>query len=1002
LPLEGCVPYNLQPTAAVTTLDNVTSYLWDFGDGNTSTSSTPSNVYSAQGTYNVSLTITTSTGCTETLLMNNAVRVGTKPVTKFTATPNPVCALQPVQFTNQTSPSDQWVWDFGDGSTSVEANPLYTYSDTGRFDVTLVAKNNGCPDTLKMVKYIGVNPPIAKFGFNANCNNKLEMIFTDSSIGATTWFWDFGDGDTSNARNPTHVYSSFKNYTVTLTVTNDTCSNTISKNINVFDVNPDFIASDTNFCRRKTVYFNATVGNANNIVNYLWDFGDGTQWNSDNFDKRGASYHFYGVSGTYTVTLTTTDIYGCKKVVTKPKYIRVNGATASFSAVNVDGCAGLTTTFNDLSKNDGVNPIINWQWNFGDGADLAYTQGPFVHTYNAEGTYSVSLKTYDAAGCVDSFSINNLVHTTRPIADFKADTLSCPGSNIAFANNSTAVTYTSEWIFGDGATDNLQAPTHAYADTGIYSVTLRILDKYGCADTITKPAYIKVARPYASFTLSDSISSCSPFEVHFTNTSEYYSSFRWDLGGGTSTRKDPVQYYINPGVYNIQLAVVSPGGCTDTAYNTVTVYDTVGTFIRYTPLAGCKPLSVDLNTYSKGPASYTWDFGDGVLLNNTVDTINHIYRAFGDFVPKIIMTDPSGCIIPVTGADTIRIIGTAAKFGVDKQLLCDSGYVAITDSTTFNDALIRYEWNFGDGSGSTSLTPGGHYYTTPGLYTLSLNVETQQGCVDTFLHKFVKVVPSPLISIVGDSVICLNDFLEHQGVFNRQDTAAVSWLWNFPNGNTSDVQFPVLQQYTTAGNFTVAAMATNSSGCKDTAYQNILVHPLPQVTMPSTLIKQVGFPIIIPATYSSNVVSYNWVPASSLSCADCPQPETNSKFDETYIVTFVDSNTCRNSGQIKVIVVCKNANVFLPNTFSPNADGSNDIFYVRGRGLERVKSLRIFNRWGEVVFESSNFPVNDSKYGWDGMYKGKRASPDVYVYQVEVFCENSDTIKFEGNVALIQ
>ncbi|HEU4632435.1 MAG TPA: gliding motility-associated C-terminal domain-containing protein, partial [Flavisolibacter sp.] len=93
---------------------------------------------------------------------------------------------------------------------------------------------------------------------------------------------------------------------------------------------------------------------------------------------------------------------------------------------------------------------------------------------------------------------------------------------------------------------------------------------------------------------------------------------------------------------------------------------------------------------------------------------------------------------------------------------------------------------------------------------------------------------------------------------------------------------------------------------------------------------------------------------------------------------------------------------FMPNTFSPNGDGSNDIFYVRGRGLERVKTLRIFNRWGEVVFEQNNLPVNDPQYGWNGTYKGNKPHPDVYIYQVEVFCENSEIIRFEGNVALIQ
>jgi gliding motility-associated-like protein len=659
------------------------------------------------------------------------------------------------------------------------------------------------------------------------------------------------------------------------------------------------------------------------------------------------------------------------------------------------------TTFNDLSQSDGLNNIISKTWDFGDGTILTSNTNAIQHTYITAGTYTTRLMVSDAFGCVDSVTRFNLIHATNPIADFTVDTLTCPGGLVNFKNTTTDTMVTNFWSFGNGDTSNVKSPVYSYIDTGLYGATLKIKDQYGCIDSIKKS--ITVDKPIASFTVSDSASFCSPFEVQFTNTSHYIRSQVWDLGNGRSTRQNPVKYYVTPGTYQIQLAVTSPGGCRDTAYKSITLYDTVGSRITYTPLNGCKPLSVDLATFSKGPVTYTWDFGDGVLLNNTVDTLNHIYDFFGDFVPKIILTDPTGCIIPVSGLDTIRIIGADAKFGLDNKFFCDSGLVTFTDSTTFNDPLTSYSWNYGDGTTSNLPDPGTHYYASPGFYTVSLHVQTQNNCVDTFtLNNIIKVVESPLISAAGDSIICVNDPMQHIGIFERPDTSVIQWLWQLPNGNTSTLQNPVLQQYGTAGNFVVTATATNSSGCNDIATKNILVNPLPVVSMPPTLIKQAGFPITIPATFTSNVVSYNWTPPATLSCADCPQPESSTKFNTTYSVAFVDSNGCRNSGQIQVIVVCPNANVFVPNTFSPNGDGSNDVFYVRGRGLERVKTLRIFNRWGEVVFEQNNFPVNDPLYGWNGTHKGNKPHPDVYVYQVEVFCENSDIIRFEGNVALIQ
>jgi gliding motility-associated-like protein len=164
---------------------------------------------------------------------------------------------------------------------------------------------------------------------------------------------------------------------------------------------------------------------------------------------------------------------------------------------------------------------------------------------------------------------------------------------------------------------------------------------------------------------------------------------------------------------------------------------------------------------------------------------------------------------------------------------------------------------------------------------------------------------------------------------------------------------------------------------------------------------QVGFPAPISATYSSGVSTWVWSPATGLSCTACPNPLAGPKMNTSYEVIFTDSNSCRNKDTILVIVVCKDGNLFVPNTFTPNGDGSNDVFYPRGKGLYIVKAFRIFNRWGEIVFEKRDFPVNDPIQGWNGTYKGKKPQADVYVYQVEVQCDNGESIKLSGNIALI-
>jgi gliding motility-associated-like protein len=382
----------------------------------------------------------------------------------------------------------------------------------------------------------------------------------------------------------------------------------------------------------------------------------------------------------------------------------------------------------------------------------------------------------------------------------------------------------------------------------------------------------------------------------------------------------------------------------------------------------------------------------------------HTYENVGNFIPKIILREPSGCLVPITGAMPVKVAGANIKFGIDKGFFCDSGLVTIFDSTRVNGDNITYNWDFGDGTRSNLPNPGSHYYNKPGTYHMKLTVKTgSQGCLDSLtIAPPIRISMTPEIRISGDSIICVNEFLQSGGVFVKRDSSFIRWAWQFPSGSTSAVQSPPDQQFTSPGNYVINTIATNSEGCADTAAKNVLVHPLPTATLPSTLTAQAGSSVTITGDYSSGVRSWTWRPETGLSCTDCPSPVASPKVNTKYVVQYVDSNGCINSNVVQVVVLCKNANVFIPNTFSPNGDGSNDIFYVRGKGLSRVKSLRIFNRWGEVVFEKREFAVNEASAGWDGRYKGAQPKSDVYVYQVEVFCENGEVIRFSGNVALLR
>jgi gliding motility-associated-like protein len=998
LPLEGCIPFTISPTPNVNAVDGVALYNWDFGDGGTSALQNPSHTYITQGTYTVKLFITTNDGCIDSSVFVNAVRAGNKSLANFSALPTAQCVGQAIQFTDLTVPSDRWSWDFGDAiGTSTLQNPAYTYLDTGRFSIRLIAWNNGCADTLVKTNYITALPPVARFTSTFNCANKLQVAFTDQSVLPQTWTWDFGDGFTSTAQNPVHSYAAFGNYNVSLTVTNGGCSNTKIIPIVLFTETADFTVITSTICTIQTAVFQTTGINPANIAAYFWDYGDG------NSGFGGPSVtHTYALPGLYSVSLTITDTRGCISTISKPGAIRVWGPVSNFSFTPPAGCRPLNVTFTDLTTTDGVHPITNWAWDFGDASTQNFTAPPFNHVYNTNGLFYARLTVTDSYGCINTFLNNSPVFVSYPKAIFSTpDSLTCVGKNVVFTNASTGVGLNYTWSFGDATSSTVTNPIKVYGADGDYTIKLIATDVNGCKDTATQLNYVKVHTTKASFSVNDSISSCSPFEVIFTNTSLYSTGVTWIFGDGTtSTLAAPTHYYSTPGTYIARLAVVGPGGCVDTVNKPIILYPSTA-ILTYAPLAGCSPLPVSFHVSTPGPVTYLWDLNDGNTLASTDSNLVYTYLLPGKFLPKVILEDQTGCQIPVTGIDTITVTKSYVNFAASDSLLCDGGIINFTDSTVSNGTISNYAWNFGDGGTSNAQNPS-HNYTAPGLYTVRLIVTTVNGCSDTAIKaNYIKVVASPVIDIAGNLPICMQSKLLFKGIVVQPDTSKITWYWNFGNGKTAITQNPLPQRYDTAGNYPLRLIVTNSSGCADTVDRTVVVYPLPQIDAGPNKVIGVGSSVAIIPT-GSPVVDYLWSPAIGLSCTSCYSTIASPKNTTTYTIKVTDANGCINTDNITIIVICNDKNVFIPNTFSPNNDGINDVFYPRGTGLFAIQSMRIFNRWGEMVFQKINLFPNDPTAGWNGRYNGKLQNADVYTYIIEIVCENSQLLTYKGNITLIQ
>ena len=1151
LPQQGCAPLSWTFGSTSNSIEPITTYQWDFGDGGTSNLPTPTHVYSA-GIYTVSLIVTTAGGCSDTTTIVGGIRAGTKPTANFNATPNDVCANMPVNFHDlSTGTFDQWNWDFGDGGTSIMQNPIHIYADTGYFDVQLIVMNNGCPDTIKFLNYVHIKPPIASFTVSSTCKERLKRIFTDHSIGADEWNWDFGDGNTSTLQNPVHIYAGSGTYLVTLTVRNNTtgCTYPYTSSQRVIQEIANFTVSDTVICRTNSVTFTAVGSNPANVGAYQWNFGDGATATGLTVN------HTYTVSGVYDIRLIAVDWNGCRDTLIRQHLITVTGPTAGFTVPTINSCLANVVTFTDTSSSDGTHPISQWIWNYGDGHIDTLTSGPFQHNYITPGIYSVTLTVIDSNGCVDSVRKTNLLTISKPIAGFYGDTLSCPGKVLHFFNTSTGNALVYHWSFGDGGISINANPSHTYATDGLYTVKLVIVDQFGCTDSITKTNYVRITTPSANFTVSDSVGTCPPLIVTFLNTSVDYTSFLWNFGdGSTSTNPAPAHFYNVPGTYFAVLTITGPGGCISTKQQKITVRGPYGSFV-YNPLNGCQPLSVNFTATTQDRVSFIWDFSDGSTLATTDSVVSHAYTIPGHYVPRMILLDAAGCTVPITGPDTIHVHGVQADFNFNPPLVCDSGLVQFTSTSVSDDAITTYSWLFDDGSTGSGANPS-HFYHSPGLYYPSLTVTTNFGCKDSIHSTLpVKIIGSPQGLITQSANGCTPITVTFSGSLAVADTSAMTWQWNFGNGDTSTLMNPPVQHYTASGTFPVNLIVSNSLGCRDTVATTVEAYIIPTVSAgPDTLICQ-GTGRTLQA---SGAATYSWSPSAGLSCTNCANPvatpdslttyvvegttihgctdtdtvkvsvkypfamtaspgdtlcvgssvklsangayaytwspstglsNTNTAsttaspivtttytvigvddkncFTDTaripirvfnipvveagpdktinvgqtldlvpvispdvtsvvwsptgsifrsdypavsvkpnqstsYIVDVVNGGGCRSRDHVMVYVICDGSNVFIPNTFSPNNDGANDVFYPRGKGLFKIKNARIFNRWGEIVYEKSDFMPNDVSAGWDGTYKGQKLNSDVYVYIIDIMCDNNTVLTYKGNIALIK
>jgi gliding motility-associated-like protein len=981
----------------------IKKWFWDFGDGQTSTLQSPSHSYTAPGTYTVTLIVDNGT-CTSTFTttvqivdVHPTIHDDVSTICRNTAVTFNMDAIDPAGIVTYT-------WNFGDGATFVDSANAATkaithvYTTAGTYTATLTVKNMfGCTTTSNALT-VNVNGSTAAFTIAPKqCKDSL-VYFTDNTTtkagnSIVSWTWDFGDGSprttvTTQPINYSHAYSKITDYPVTLIVTDNTgCQDSVVNTVHIANIVANFSANSNIACLNVPFQFNNS--SVTTPLTYAWDFGDGGT------STDASPTHTYTTPGYYKVRLDITGSTGCIDHKEIDSFLRVPNPIADFSfpPVSADACPPVKVQFTNNSTD-----YTSSSWTFGDGS-TSVEQDP-LHNYIRPGTYAVTLTVYSEGGCASPTIPPQNITISGPDGSFTVspETGCWPFSTSMTAVSPTATQYI--WDFGDGhsvTTATPNSPSYTYPQEGVYFPVVLLEDARGCKVPALGNPKIVADRVHADFS-ADVSQACDGGTVKFTDKSDGVSvqmgqplTYAWSFGdptNGTSTDQNPNFDYTSPATYNVKLSITSSYGCTADTTMPITIEPKpAAEVLPITAICAGKSVQLQGRDNKNLPnTKWIWTVNGQEYDQQTPPPIT--FPDPGIVPAQLTITTASG-ICSSTDSKDIQISPyPLLNAQPPTASICQGQSITLAANTDATGSQITWtDYKLND-IHSTNPVATPDVDTT--YHVIAVNAT---GCTSEGDVKIAVSQPFTVTSMDGEVCAGLTIQLHAAGATSYKWSPADS-LSN-PNG-----QNPVANPSTTT---TYTVVGYGKDACfTDTATATITVHAAPSIEAGPDMTEPVGSQVQILAVGSADITKVQWWPVSWLDCADCMQPVATPKQTTTYHVTATNNFGCSSVDDITIKMVCEAGVSWLPNTFTPNNDGQNDIFYIRGKGVKSVKSFRIFNRWGQVVFERTNFNIEDASQGWDGTFKGVPVNPDVFVYIAEMICDSNEEFTLKGNVMLLR
>jgi gliding motility-associated-like protein len=1035
-----------------------TTISWDFGGTGTSSSATPCHLFPAAGTYPVSVTIMRG-ACTQTAMMD--ITIEPAPVAGFSLNyDTSFCSPLAVTINNQATGSNlRYEWYLNGELISEDANPtdllLEAIGQAETFELVQVVANDCASDS--QTEILVVEPqPLSRFGIDENqyCSGDTILISNVSEGNPDSYAWYLNDELIStDSIEPIVAYQTEIQDTIQLClITTNSCgADTLCANIVIrpTDVTAFFNTDPVIVCVGDSIQFTnfATLG-----VPVFYDFGDGNSTSEP--DPRYA----YDAPGEY---LVTQQAFGCGFDTFDNMITVVEGPVAEW--VNPGfGCPGESLEF--INNSQGTMSSL---WDFGDGSPTVQETSP-SHAFAAPGTYEVCLTIFQTSATNCSATLCQTVTIdTPPVAGFMFTDSLCLDQEIMVTNTSTGMNLSCDYNFGDGNFSDDCNPMYQYLTAGTYIITQTVTDNNTqCMDTLLREIFVRPL-PLPSFTFM-TMDDCFPDTIQFTNTSLLADSYTWDFGDGTTSNlTSPVHFYQNPGNYTVVLTAFIDGICSAQVSQIVTIEAAPAAIIQVSDNEACAGVPISFSNASTGPIGEpSWDFGDGFV--SFEDNPTHTYLSAGNYTVTLSIATDNGCfdsveiaveIFPaISGTATVEdvtcngendgsiditVLTGSAPYNYDwsngaetqdiNALLAGTYTLEVTDTNacrwdtllviteplpltaTFTTSTVTcfggadgqititdiqggeapYQWEWSTGSTDSPVTN-----LSAGTYQLTLT--DARNCE----RIFEVVLPQNTAIAAIDSLQQISCFGEHDGILTIDEImGGTSPYGVYLSGTNYDEGGIAISRFDSLGPGTYTVEIIDINGCV-TLFNRTVVEPDPTNlnVVEDTLNLTLGEMVTFQTFYNAIDPIFSWAPPTDLSCSDCDEPTTTPTDDRFYVLTMIDQNGCVDQDTVVVnLEIIRD--IYIPNTFTPNGDGRNDLFLPRSNyplAIDTIEVFEVYDRWGGVMFRAENIDPNDRSNAWDGYFRGKKVAPGVYVYYVRTRFIDDVIEIYSGEILLVR